>query len=165
VSRRASGSPRRRWHSAPLPGRRFVSCRHHQSGDDADNVRLDARTGNCVVGYGSGGLAVIDPAGGAVLQRIPLPTHPESFQLDSNKGRAFVNLPDAHQIAVVDLNARQKIAGRQVPDRLGANFQMALDAARGIAVVVFRKPPRLVVLTPVSRPGLSQPPVMRTMFS
>jgi hypothetical protein len=98
-----------------------------------------------VVGYGSGGLAVIDPAGGAVLQRIPLPTHPESFQLDSNKGRAFVNLPDAHQIAVVNLNARQKIAGRQVPDRLGANFQMALDAARGIAVVVFRKPPRLVV--------------------
>jgi hypothetical protein len=66
-----------------------------------------------VVGYGSGGLAVIEPAGGVVLQCIPLPTHPESFQLDSNKGCAFVNLPDAHQISVVDLNARKRsLAGK-----------------------------------------------------
>ena len=114
-------------------------------GDDADNVRLDARSGNFVVGYGSGGLAVIDPTKGALLRRIPLPAHPESFQLDPDKGRAFVNLPDAHQIAVVDLNAGQKTGSWQVPDHFGANFPMALDAARSTAAVVFRKPPRLVV--------------------
>src|SRR5215471_14842353 len=28
---------------------------------DADNVRIDQRTGNVVVGFGSGGLAIIDP--------------------------------------------------------------------------------------------------------
>ena len=49
-------------------------------GDDADNIRLDARTGNLVVGYGSGGLAVIDPAKASLLSRIPLPAHPEGFQ-------------------------------------------------------------------------------------
>jgi hypothetical protein len=113
-------------------------------GDDADNVRLDARTGNLVVGYGSGGLAVIDPAKGALLQRIPLPAHPESFQLDPDKRRAFVNLPDAHQIAVVDLDRERQVTSWQMP-HLGANFPMALNAARNTAAVAFRKPPRLVI--------------------
>ncbi len=40
-------------------------------GDDADNIRLDARTGNIVVGYGSGGLAVIDPAKASLLNSHP----------------------------------------------------------------------------------------------
>jgi hypothetical protein len=134
-------SPRWRWHGASLPRCRFVSYRHRDLGDDADNVRLNARTGNFVVGYGSGGLAVIDPGKGAVLQHIPLPAHPESFQLDPDKGRAFVNLPDDHQIAVVDFNAGQKIASWQVPDHLAANFPMALDAARSTGAVVFRTSP------------------------
>src|SRR5689334_10442852 len=40
--------------------------------DDADYIRLDARTGNLVVGYGSGGLAVIDPAKASLVERVPL---------------------------------------------------------------------------------------------
>ena len=31
-------------------------------GEDADNIRLDMRTSQLVVGYGSGGLAMLDPA-------------------------------------------------------------------------------------------------------
>jgi hypothetical protein len=112
-------------------------------GDDADNIRLDERTGNLVVGYGTGGLAVIDPAKGVLLQRVSLPAHPEGFQLDPDKRRAFVNLPDAHQIAVVDLDAGRQISRWQMPG-FAANFPMALDAARNSAAVVFRKPPRLV---------------------
>jgi hypothetical protein len=69
---------------------------------DADNIRLDTRTGNFVVGYGSGGLAVIDPVRGSIGSRVALAAHPEGFQLDNDKRRAFINLPDAHQIAVVD---------------------------------------------------------------
>ena len=30
-------------------------------GEDADNVRVDSRTGRVLVGYGNGGLAVLDP--------------------------------------------------------------------------------------------------------
>lgn len=112
-------------------------------GDDADNVRLDTRTGNLVVGYGSGGLAVIDPAKSSLLSRIPLPAHPESFQLDPDKRRAFVNVPGAHQIAVVDMQADRQTASWQMPE-FRANFPMALDAPHSTAVVVFRDPARLV---------------------
>jgi DNA-binding beta-propeller fold protein YncE len=112
--------------------------------DDADNVRLDARTGNLVVGYGDGGLAVIDPARASVVRRIPLPAHPESFQLDPDRRRAFVNVPDADQIAVVDLEAGRQTGTWQMPD-LRANFPMALDPAHARAAVVFRNPARLVI--------------------
>ena len=91
--------------------------------DDADNIRLDTRTGNLVVGYGSGGLAVIDPAKASLIRRIALPAHPEGFQLDPDNRRAFVNVPDARQIAVVDLDAGRQTASwrdagsaRQLPD-------------------------------------------------
>jgi DNA-binding beta-propeller fold protein YncE len=113
-------------------------------GDDADNIRLDTRTGNFVVGYGSGGLAVIDPVKGSIGSRVALAAHPEGFQVDTDKRRAFINLPDAHQIAVVDIEAVRQVGSWQIPD-FRANFPMALDAPHGFAAVVFRSPSRLVV--------------------
>ncbi|HEX5326630.1 MAG TPA: hypothetical protein VFW75_08180 [Acetobacteraceae bacterium] len=113
-------------------------------GDDADDIRLDARTGNLVVGYGDGGLAVIDPAKAALVKRIPLPAHPEGFELDDDTRRAFVNVPDARQIAIVDLAAGRQTASWRTAG-LRANFPMALDAARAMVAVVFRSPARLVV--------------------
>ena len=79
-------------------------------GDDADNVRIDPRNGLAVVGYGSGGLALIDPAARAKVADVRLPAHPEGFQIDPVTGRAYVNIPDARQIAVVDLDARRVVA-------------------------------------------------------
>jgi len=35
---------------------------HLNLGDDADNVRIDSRNGHVIIGFGDGGLAVIDPA-------------------------------------------------------------------------------------------------------
>jgi hypothetical protein len=112
--------------------------------NDADSIRLDTRTGNLVVGYGSGGLAVIDPIKASVVSRIPLQAHPEGFQLDPANRRAFVNVPDARQIVVVDMDAGRQTASWRMPD-LRANFPMALDAARLMAAVVFRNPARLVI--------------------
>jgi DNA-binding beta-propeller fold protein YncE len=114
-------------------------------GDDADNVRLDPGSGNFIVGYGSGGLATIDPAKATLVGRVPIKEHPEGFQLDPNKRRAFVNVPDAHQIAVVDMNAGRQFGIWKMPDDFRANFPMALDAAHGTDAVVFRSPPRLVI--------------------
>jgi len=114
-------------------------------GEDADNVRLDVRTGQFVVGYGSGGLTVLDPASRSVASDIKLPAHPEGFQLDPSTRRAFVNVPDAGQVAVVDLTAGKQIASWRVPG-LKANFPMALDSTGSVLATVFRSPPRLVLL-------------------
>jgi hypothetical protein len=95
-------------------------------GNDADNVRIDPPTGNVIVGYGIGGLAIIDPEKRLKIGDIKLAAHPESFQLDATSGRVFVNVPDAGQIAVVDLASVKQIASWTVPG-LGGNFPLAID--------------------------------------
>jgi DNA-binding beta-propeller fold protein YncE len=114
-------------------------------GDDADDVRFDARTGAMLVGFGSGALATLDPASRAVTRLVKLAAHPEGFQADPASGRVFVNVPDAGQVAVVDLAAGRQVATWRVPG-LRANFPMALDAGSNALAVVFRSPARLVLL-------------------
>ncbi|MCW3476370.1 YncE family protein [Limobrevibacterium gyesilva] len=114
-------------------------------GDDADNVRIDPRTGAAVVGYGSGGLAIIDPVSRTKTADIKLPAHPEGFQIDPDKGLAFVNLPDAHQIAVVDLRAGH-VSGTWRLSAARENFPMALDRDAGLLATAFRRPPGLALL-------------------
>lgn len=114
-------------------------------GSDADNVRIDQRTGNIIVGYGSGGLAIIDPEQRSKIGDIKLAAHPESFQLDPASGRVFVNVPDADQIAVVDLAAARQVASWTVPGPR-ANFPLAIDGSGTAIATVFRHPPKLVLL-------------------
>jgi YVTN family beta-propeller protein len=115
-------------------------------GDDADNVRVDGRNGHLVVGYGAGALAVIDPVKVAKLSEIKLPGHPESFRLSGSK--AFVNIPDAQQIAVVDLEA-DRITATWKQQSMHSNFPLMLDDAGHVAVV-FRSPARLVLFDAVT---------------
>lgn len=112
-------------------------------GDDADNVRIDARIRRVFVGYGSGALAIINPASRTKVGNIPLAAHPESFQLDPDNGRAFVNVPDARQVAVVDLASGRQTATWPFP-QARANFPMAFDAAAKQVLVAYRRPARLV---------------------
>jgi YVTN family beta-propeller protein len=119
-------------------------------GDDADNVRVDGRNGHVVVGYGDGALAVIDPVTAVKLSEVKLPGHPESFRLSG--GKAFVNIPDARQIAVTDLDM-DRIFATWRQDRLHSNFPLMLDDAGHVAVA-FRSPARLVLFDAVTgRPG------------
>ena len=55
--------------------------------------------------------------------------HPESFQLDGNTSRVFVNVPNSGAIDVVDRTSGEKIASWSTAGR-SANFAMALDHAR-----------------------------------
>ena len=116
-----------------------------QLGDDPDNVRVMPGSDAIVVGYGSGALAVIDPASRTVLGKADLPAHPEGFQLDG--ARAYVNLPGAGGIGVADLKSGALVA--KWPNRgRGANYPLAIDRASGEVAVVYRLPARLVTFDP-----------------
>jgi hypothetical protein len=98
-----------------------------------------------LIGYGSGALAVIDPATRSKVGDIRLKGHPESFRIDETGTQVFVNVPDAREITVVDLAA----AGTQslpTPDA-AANFPMAIDRNMHRVLVVFRRPPTLMALS------------------
>lgn len=111
-------------------------------GGDADNLRVDAASGRLVVGTGDGALVTIDPAVRKIVAATPLPAHPEGFQLDGS--RAYVNLPDAGEVAVVDL-AAGRILARWPNPGLKWNFPLAIDPADHAVAVVYRFPARLVL--------------------
>lgn len=113
-------------------------------GDDADNVRADEDAGQVLVGYGAGGLAVIDAAQHKLVRTIALNAHPEGFRLDPKARRVFVNLPNARQIAAVDLNSGAVTRWQQ--GLTLANFPMSLDPDGKTLAVVFRAPAELQLI-------------------
>ena len=114
-------------------------------GDDADNVRYDAAARRVYVGVGAGAIEAIDPAAGKAVGRVPLAGHPESFQLEQNGARIYVNVPTADQIAVIDRTSL-KLATTWPVSTAKANYPMALDEANHRIFVGCRRPAKILIL-------------------
>jgi DNA-binding beta-propeller fold protein YncE len=112
-------------------------------GDDADNIRIGRSEGRLYVGVGSGNLTIIDAAAFKKVAEIELKGHPESFQLEGEGPRIYVNVPDAREVAVVDRKTNKQIASWPTAD-LRSNYPMALDSPRHRVLVAFRQPATLV---------------------
>jgi hypothetical protein len=113
-------------------------------GADADNVRDDRETGDIWVGYGDGGIGIVNSTGKRVGS-IMLGTHPESFRFEENGDRVYVNVPKQFGITVVDRKKRTAVAKWGLGGSL-ANYPMALDETDRRLLVGCRLPARLVIL-------------------
>jgi YVTN family beta-propeller protein len=111
-------------------------------GSDADNIQAAPATGRLIVGYGNGALGVIDSMHRSRIADITLNAHPESFRLTGDGRRIFINVPEAHEIAVVDLMAQKQVDSWPTQE-LGSNFPMAWGEAEDVLWVAFRVPPTL----------------------
>jgi len=125
-----------------LHGEDLTSAGTIELGEDADNIRIDMSSNRVLVGYGNGGVAVIDPVRRQKTADIRLQAHPESFQLEPHAGRILANVPQAHEIALLDpATARQ--TNTWPTNNLRANFPLAIDAERQRVLVMFRHPATL----------------------
>jgi len=128
-----------------LAGADFKVLKNITGLEDADNLRFDSKTKYAWLGYSDGALGVVDTVTLKHSASVKVAKHPESFQLEQNGGRIFVNIPDAIQVAVVDREKRAVIATWPM-ERFHANFPMALDEDNHRLFIVCRKPARIVVL-------------------
>jgi DNA-binding beta-propeller fold protein YncE len=112
-------------------------------GKDADNLRYDAVRKRIYVGYGGGALGEIDSEGNRVGD-TKLDAHPESFQLEKDSPRIYVNLPGSRKVGVVDRDKRTVVATWKTGMAF-ANYPMALDESEHRLFVVTRMPARLLV--------------------
>ena len=113
--------------------------------DDADNVRYDEGAKRIHVGFGSGGIAIVNAQEGKQIGSIKLSAHPEAFELEKNGKRIFVNVPNSRHVAVID-REKGKVVTTWKTDLAFGNFPMALDEANHRLFVGCRLPSKVVVL-------------------
>ena len=126
-------------------GKSFQTVGELNFKDDADNVRYDNAAKKIYVGFGSGGIAVVNAPDGKQIGSIKLSAHPEAFELEKNGKRIFVNVPNARQVAVIDREKGEVIA-KWKTDLAFGNFPMALDETNHRLFVGCRLPSKLLVL-------------------
>jgi YVTN family beta-propeller protein len=135
--------------------------------DDADNVRYDHAQHRVYVGFGDGGIAAIDVTTHAVVATIPLTGHPEAFALETVGSRIFVNVPNAHLVAVLDRKTAAVTATWDLGNgfsgfftggvhRPSSNFPMALDEPNHRLFIGCRKPSCVVVFDLVANKPIAQ---------
>lgn len=112
---------------------------------DADNVRYDPANKRIYVGYGSGGIAIIDATNYQLIADIKLSGHPESFQLDKSGKKIYVNVPDEKQIEVIDLT-KNTVTDKWKMTEASSNFPMSLDETNHRLFIGCRHPAKLVVI-------------------
>lgn len=114
---------------------------------DTDNMRYDSVSKRLYIGYGAGSrgaLAIVDPVAMERVQEFKVGSHPESFQLEKDGPRIFVNLPDQESIGVIDQKTgavtKWKISGHNNAHAL------ALDEGNHRLFAASLQPGRLTVV-------------------
>jgi DNA-binding beta-propeller fold protein YncE len=123
---------------------------------DADNLRVDA-AGDLYLGYGEGAIGQLDPSTLKLAANIPVGGHPESFRLEENGPRIYVNVPPRREVVVIDRNKRSIVM--HIP--LGGptnNYPMWLDESGHRLFVGVRKPAELLVFDTASGKRLAAVP-------
>ena len=113
--------------------------------DDADNVRYAEASKKLYVGFGSGGIAIVNATDGKQIGSVKLSAHPEAFELEKQGNRIFVNVPNSRHVAVIDRDKGEVVATWKTDLAFG-NFPMAFDESNHGLFIGCRMPSKLVVL-------------------
>jgi DNA-binding beta-propeller fold protein YncE len=121
-----------------------------KAADDADGIIYDPASGKVLVSCGDAGVLVplapdMDPQAGRADAAVRLGGKPEFLAADG-KGKAFVNLVDRDQVAVVDTRA-MKVVAKWPTAPGGAPVGLSMDTERGRLFVGCRKPQKLIVMS------------------
>jgi DNA-binding beta-propeller fold protein YncE len=117
------------------------------AGANTDNIRYDPESKLVYVGYGErarGALAMVNPATMERVTEYRLGSHPESFQLEKNGSRIFVNLPDQEAFGVIDRKAAT-VTKWKIPGNTNSHT-LALDEVSRRLFTASLQPGRLTVV-------------------
>ena len=112
--------------------------------ENADNLRFDPKTKRIYAGYAKGALGIVDSETMQQVGSIKLGAHPESFQLETEGPRIFVNVTDAKHIAVIDRETKSVVTTWPMT-QFHAHFPMAMDQGHHRLFVGCRSPARLII--------------------
>ena len=120
-----------------------------KAADDADGVIYDPGSGKVLVVCGDAGVMIpispdVDVSTGKADAAVELGGKPEFLAADG-QGRAYINLVDKNQVAVVDTKA-MKVVNKWPTAPGGSPVGMSMDKARHRLFIGCRNPQKLVVM-------------------
>lgn len=120
-----------------------------KAAEDADGVIYDPASGKVLVVCGDAGALIpispdLDVTTGKADATVELGGKPEFLAADG-RGRAYINLVDKDQVAVVDTKA-MKVVNKWSTAPGGSPVGMSMDVARHRLFIGCRKPQKLVVM-------------------
>jgi DNA-binding beta-propeller fold protein YncE len=120
-----------------------------KTADDSDGVIYDPSSGKVLVVCGDAGVMIpispdLDPVSGKADSAVELGGKPEFLAADG-KGKAYINLVDKDQVAVVDTRA-MKVLSKWPTTPGGSPVGMAMDVGRRRLFIGCRKPQKLIVM-------------------
>ena len=120
-----------------------------KTADDSDGVIYDPASGKVLVVCGDAGVMIpispdLDPVSGKADSAVELGGKPEFLAADG-QGKAYINLVDKDQVAVVDTKA-MKVLNKWSTIPGGSPVGMAMDVGRHRLFIGCRKPQKLIVM-------------------
>ena len=120
-----------------------------KAAEDADGVIYDPASGKVLVVCGDAGVMIpispdLDPAAGKSDPAVELGGKPEFLAADG-QGKAYINLEDKDQVAVVDTKT-MKVVNKWPTAPGGSPVGMSMDPARRHLFIGCRKPQKLIVM-------------------
>ena len=133
-----------------------------RTADDSDGVIYDPASGKVLVVCGDAGVLIpispdLDLATGSADTPVELGGKPEFLAADG-KGKAYVNLVDKNQVAVVDTKT-MKVLDKWATAPGGSPVGMSMDVARRRLFIGCRRPQKLVVMDADSGKILADLPI------
>ena len=125
-------------------GGTYLPLQSKRIGDNIDNLRTGVSDNRVFVGYGKGMLAGLDDTEKKLFE-IKLDAHPEGFQVEGFGPRIFVNVPDRHEIEVLDRDTHAVVAKWPLKGER-RNFALAIDETNRRVFVACRQPSALLVM-------------------
>ena len=133
-----------------------------KAADDADGIIYDEGSGKVLLSCGDSAVLIpispdVDPNGGSADPAIDLGGKPEFLGADG-RGRAYVNLEDKDQVAVVDIKAGKVVAKYSVAPG-GSPVGMAVDPVNNRLFIGCRKPQKMIVMDATNGKVLADLPI------
>jgi DNA-binding beta-propeller fold protein YncE len=131
--------------------------------DDADDMVYDEASHLLFVAHGGSDaenparVAIINAADFTLVANVPMATHPEGLDIDLVNRRAFANLADSSEVAVIDI-ATKTVAAHWKLTKAADNVPMAFDSEHQLLYVACRRPGMLIALDAASGKEIASQP-------
>ncbi|MDR3737963.1 MAG: hypothetical protein P4L40_02990 [Terracidiphilus sp.] len=119
--------------------------------DDADDMVYDDAAKRLYVGHGGSDaanppyVAIVDTSRFALVANLPVNAHPEALDLDEKGRRVFINVADANEVAVLNVETNAISSVWKISDAAD-NVPLAFDSNHALLFVACRTPGKLLAL-------------------